>query len=126
MKPVVQNEAPKGPNQPTRRPQIEIPSSFVFGFPVSVNPFQFLQESTSAVSHSSVQIEGKLIDPRSTRLSRQQATRRFEDQETLGTFANEGILHTVPLVQDVQGTLTSRGIDQPIASKIPHKFFPHS
>ena len=98
MKPASENAAPRRPNQSTRCPQIEIPSSSVFGFLVSENQFQFLQESAFAVSQSLVQIEDKLIDPRSTRLSRLRAARRFEDQ---GTLSNKGISHTIPQMQDV-------------------------
>ena len=123
MKPANENVAPRRPQQPTQRPQTEIPSSSVFGFPMSENKFQFLQESTSAVSQSSIQIEDKLIDPRSTRLSRSQAARRFEDQET---FAKEGIFHIVPQVQDVQGILISGDFDQSVTSRIRSQFFPNS
>ena len=78
------------------------------------------------MSQSSVRIEDKLIDPRSTRLSRLQAARRFEDQETLKILSNEGILNTVPPVRDEQGILYSGGIDQPVSSRIQSIFFPHS
>ena len=75
------------------------------------------------MSQSSVQIEDRLIDPRSTRLSRLQAARRIEDQKTL---SNEGILHTVPLVRDEQGLLTNGDCVEPIAFANEPKFFPNS
>ena len=88
MKPAGQTKAPKRPTQPTHDPSAAIPSSSVFDFPVSEN-----QESRSAVSQSSRQDEDK--DPRSTRLSRQQAARGTEEQ---GPLYTEGILNTVPPV----------------------------
>ena len=75
MKPAVKNEAPREPQQPTQLPKTEIPSSSVYGFPVSSNQFQLLQESQPAVSTSPSQIQDRLIDPRKTRLARLQATR---------------------------------------------------
>ena len=126
MKPAVGSDVQRRPQQPTERPNTEIPSRSVFGFPVSENQFQTLQDSTLAVSQSLVQNEDKLVDPRTTRLSRQQAARRFEDQETLGIFVNEGNFHTVPLANDEQVILHSGGIDPPVTSRIRHSFFPHS
>ena len=126
MKLAVGNATPRRLNQPSQYPRIEIPLRSVFGFPVSENQFQFLQESTIAVSQSSVQIEDRLIDPRSTRLSRLQAARRFEDQETLENVSSEGILYTVELVNDEQGILHSGGVGQLVSSGIHRSFFPHS
>ena len=123
MKPAVQSKAPKRPTQPTHNPSSAIPSSSVFGFPVSVNQYQLLQDSRSAVSQSSRQNEDKLIDPRSTRLSRQQAARGTEEQ---GTLYTEGILNTVPPVNDAQGIFDSRDCVEPVASGNNHSFFPHS
>ena len=73
----------------------------MFGFLVSVNQFQSLEESTSPVSQSSVQIEDRLIDPRSTRLARQQAAKRDAEQGSLETLSSGGIFDTVSLVRDV-------------------------
>ena len=103
MKLAVGNEAPKGPNQPTQIPKKEIPSRSVYDFPVSVNPFQSLEESEPAVSTSQSQIQERLIDPRRTRLARQQAARRDVEQGTLGTLSSEGVFHTIPPVNDEQG-----------------------
>ena len=75
MKPVSKNEAPKRPQQPTQLPITEIPSSSAFGFPVSVNQFQTLQDSEPAVSTNQGQSEDRLINPRTTRLARQRAAR---------------------------------------------------
>ena len=93
---------------------------------MSENQFQFLQESASAVSQSTVQFEDRLIDPRSTRLSRLQAARRFEDQGTFGYLSSGGIFETAPPVRDAQGTLNSGDSVEPIASEISHSFFPYS
>ena len=123
MKPTSVNAAQGTPNKPTGRPSTEIPSSPVFGFPVSENQFQFLQESVLAVSQSQVEREDRLIDPRSTRLSRLQAARRIEDQETLG---NEGVFHTVPLLTDEQGIVTSEDGVELVSSGIQPTFFPFS
>ena len=41
-------------------------------------------------------------------------------------MSNEGIFQTVPPAQDVQGILTNGGVDQPVASGIRSRFFPHS
>ena len=117
------NVAPRRPNSPTRRPRAEIPSNSVFGFSVSENQFQSLQRSEPAESQSKVQGEDRLIDPRSTRFSRLQATRRTEDQETLG---NEGIFHAVPLFIDEQGIVTSGDCVEPVSSRLQPTFFPYS
>ena len=126
MRPVNKSDAQRRPNQPSQLPRTEIPSSSVYGFPVLVNPFQSLQELQLAVSTNQSQIQDRLIDPRKTRLARLQAARRDAEQETLETLSSERIFDTVPLVQDVQGTSTSEGIDQPVASGICSQFFPHS
>ena len=91
MKLVNENEVPRRPQQPTQLPSSEIPSRSVFGFPVSVNQFQFLEDSKSAVSTGQVQISDRLVDPRRTRLARLQAARREAEQGTSGNLANEGI-----------------------------------
>ena len=75
MKPAVKNNAQTRPKQPTQLPKIEIPSSSMYGFPVSDNQFQLLQDSQLAVSTGQVQIQDRLVDPRKTRLERQRATR---------------------------------------------------
>ena len=79
MKLAVGNKAPKGPNQPTQRPKTEIPSSSVYGFPVSDNQFQLLQDSQPSMSTNQSQSQDRLIDPRRTRLARQQAARRTDE-----------------------------------------------
>ena len=74
MKPASNNDAPKGPKQPSRHSQAEIPSSSVqFGFPVSVNQFQVLQTTELQPAGSTSQVQDRLIDPRTTRLARQRA-----------------------------------------------------
>ena len=76
MKPAVEHEAPKGPQQPIQFPRTQIPSSSVFGFPVLINQFQTLQDSKPAASTGQVQVSDRLVDPRRTRLARLQAARR--------------------------------------------------
>ena len=93
MKPAVQDKAPRGPKKPNQLPSSEISSSSVFGFPVSVNQFQILQESRSAEAQSPRPTEDRSIDLRRTRLLRPQAARGNEEQ---GTLFYEGILNTVP------------------------------
>ena len=98
----------------------------MYGFPVSIHPFQSLEESQLAVSTNRSQIQDRLIDPRTTRLARQQVARRDAEQGTLEYSLNKGIFDTVPIVQDVQGTLTSGGNNQPVTSGICQSFFPDS
>ena len=126
MKPAVQNEAPRRPNQPIQLPTSQIPSRSVFDFPVSVNPFQSLQELPPAMSTNPSEIQNRLIDPRKTRLARQQAARGSTRQGTLAYLSNEGIFHTVSPVQDVQGILINGDIDQPVSFGICPQFFPDS
>ena len=83
MKPTVGKIAQKRLNPSHRRPSGEIPASAVFGFPVSENQFNVLQSTEPVVSTNQVQGEERLIDPRSTRLSRQQAAIRTDDEETV-------------------------------------------
>ena len=65
-----------------------------FGFLVSTNQFNVLQESEPATSTSQVQGEDSLVNPRTTRLQRLQATRRAKDQ---GYLLNEGVFgDTIP------------------------------
>ena len=64
-----------------------------------------------------------MVDPRTTRLSRQQATKRFEDQ---GTSKNGGIVNTVPYLSDEQGILTSGYCIEPVSSGLQPTFFSHS
>ena len=90
MKPAAEGEAPRGPKTPTQLPRTEIPSSAVCNFPVSEK-----QDSRSAVSQSSRQDEDN--EPRSTRLSRQQAAKGTEEQ---GILCTEGIYDSVPPVKD--------------------------
>ena len=73
MKPAVGKVAQRRPQPSHRRPSGEIRTSAVYGFLVSKNQFKVLQSSESAVSQSQVQREDRLVDPRSTRLSRLQA-----------------------------------------------------
>ena len=122
MKPVSKNEAPRRPQQSTQHPRTEIPSVSVYGFPVSVNQFELLEESQPAVSTSSSQIPNRLVDPRTTRLARQRAARGITGQ---GTSSNEGIFDTVPLVRDAQGKLTNGDCVETLASTNEPKFFPH-
>ena len=75
MKPAVGSDTQRRPQQPIERPNTEIPSSLVYGIPVSVNQFQSLEDSEFAVSTGQVQISDRLIDPRKTRLARLQAAR---------------------------------------------------
>ena len=75
------------------------------------------------MSTSQTQREDNLVNARTTRL---QAVRRDAEQGTLETLSSEGVFDTVPLVQDVQGTLTSGGIDQSVSSGIHPQFFPDS
>ena len=123
MKPAVPSKAPKRPRQPTQVPSSEISSSSVFGFPVSENQFQLLQDSRSAESRRTEQVEERSKDLRSTRLSRQSAARETEEQ---GTSAAEGICYYVPPVKDAQGSLYYGDRVEPVASGSKHSFFPHS
>ena len=66
------------------------------------------------------------MDPRRTRLARQQAARREAGQGTIGNLSNEGIFHTVSQVNDEQGILYSRRVDQPVSSRICHSLFLNS
>ena len=59
-------------------------------------------------------------------MARQQATRRDAEQGTFGNLSNEEISDTVPIVQDMQGTLTSGDVDQPVSFGIRSQFFPNS
>ena len=72
------------------------------------------------------QIQGRLIDPKKTKLARQQAVRRTIEQGTLEILSSEGIFDAVPLVQNVQGTLSSGRFDQPVAFGSHPQFFPDS
>ena len=103
MKLDVKSDAQRRPKQPSQRPRTEIPSSSVYGFPVSVNQFQSLEDSEPAKSTSQCQIQDRLIDPRKTILTRQRAARRTIEQGTFENLANEGISQTVPPVNDGQG-----------------------
>ena len=98
----------------------------MYGFPVSVNQYQLLEDSRSAESTSSRQVQDRLIDPRTTRLARLQAARREPEQGTSGTVTNEGNFYIVPPVRDTQEILTSGDVDQPVVSGIRSQFFPHS
>ena len=120
MKPVSGNSAQRRPQSSHRRPSGEIPASAVFGFPVSENQFNILQYTEPAVSQSRVQREDGLIDPRTTRLSRLQAARRADDQETL---AIRGIFNTVPTFSDEQGIVTSGSRVDPVSSGLHPTFF---
>ena len=126
MKPVVKSDAQRRPKQPTQPPKTQIPSNAVYGFPVSVNQFQLLQDSKLTVSTNSSQIQDRLVDPRTTRLARQQAARRDAEQGTFRNLFSEGILYTVPPIRDAQGTYASGDVDQPVASGIRSQFFPNS
>ena len=72
------------------------------------------------------QIQDRLIDPRTTRLARQQAARRTDEQGTLETLSSGGIFDIVPPVGDAQGILNSGDCVEPVASRIRHSFFPNS
>ena len=123
MTPTSKTVARGSPSSSTCHLKKEIPSSSVFGFPVLKNQFQFLEESGPTVSQSQVQREERLIDPKSTRLSRLQAERRTEGQETLW---NEGILHIVPLLSDEQGIVSIGEMKQAVSSRNEPTFFTHS
>ena len=79
MKPTKETTAQRRPNPSTRRPKEEIPSNAMFGFLVSTNQFNVLQDSESAMSTNQVQGEDSLVNPRSTRLQRLQAVGRAEE-----------------------------------------------
>ena len=95
----------------------------MYGFPVLENQFNALQSTEPVVSQSQVQREDGLIDPRSTRLSRLQAAKRAEDQETL---ANGGSFNTVPLLNDEQGIVHTGEIVEPVSSGLQPAFLSHS
>ena len=126
MKPVVKSEAPKGLEQPPQFPRTQIPSNTVYGFPISSNQFQILEESQPAESTSSRQVQDRLTDLRTTRLARQRAAREIAEQGTLGNLTSEGNLYTVPPGNDAQGILTSGERMEPVASGFHRSFFPHS
>ena len=123
MKPVSGNSVQRRPQPSHQRLSGGIPINIVFGFLVSADQFRTLQESTPAVSQSSVQNEDRLIDPRSTRLSRLQAARRADDQET---SRNEGIFNTVPIFSDEQGIVNSGDCVEPVSYGLNPTFFSHS
>ena len=123
MKPARKNAAPRRSNQPTQLPKTEIPSSSVYGFLASINIFQSLQESEPAVSTNQSQSEDRLVNPRTTRLARQQVARGSVEQGTLGYLSDEGICHTVPQMRDEQGVFASGDCDQPVSSRIHNSFF---
>ena len=125
MKPASKNKAPKRLNQPSQRPRTEIPSRSVFGFPILVNQFQSLQESTYAVSTSQGQSEDRLINSRTTRLARQRAARRIAGQGTFGNVSNEGIFQTIPPGNDAQGIFDNGERMETVASTNKPKFFPN-
>ena len=75
------------------------------------------------MSQRSEQSENRSIDPRSTRLSRQQAARGTDEQ---GTLYTEGIFNTVSPVKDAQGNFDDGDCVEPVASGNSHSFFPHS
>ena len=85
MKSARGNAAQRRPNLSHRRPSGEIPASAVYGFPMLENQFNVLQSIEPGVSTSQVQGEERLIDPRSTRLSRQQAYQDSKLQSELMT-----------------------------------------
>ena len=126
MKSVFNSDAPKGSKQPPQVPRTQIPSNEVNGFPVSVNQYQILEDSRSAESTSSRQVQDSLTDPRTTRLARQRAARDKTEQGTLQTMTSEGICEIVPSVQDAQGIFDNRTVVEPVASEIRPKFFPYS
>ena len=126
MKPTVYSDAPKGSKQPSQFPRVQIPSNEVCGFPISVNQYQILQDSKSAESTSSRQLQDRLIDPRTTRLARQRAARDISEQGILETVISGGIFETVPPVRDAQGNFDSRNVVEPVASDIHPLFFPNS
>ena len=123
MKPVSNSDAPNGSKQPSQFPRVQIPSNEVYGFPVSVNQYQMLQDSRSAESTSSRQVQDRLTDPRTTRLARQRAAKRDAEQGTLGNLSNDGIFENVPPVGDVQGIFTNGENVEPVASGVRPKFF---
>ena len=115
MKSTSGNAAQRRPNPSTRRPSEEVPASAVFDFPVSENQFRLLQSIEPTMSTSRVQREERLIDPRSTRLSRLQAANITDDQ---GTLSNGGISRTVPLLNDEQGIVHSGDCVEPVSSRV--------
>ena len=72
------------------------------------------------MSTSRVQRGERLIDPRSTRLSRLQAANRTDDQEV---FSNGGIFNIVSLLNDEQGIVPSGDCVEPISSGTHPTFF---
>ena len=75
------------------------------------------------MSTSRVQREERLIDPRSTRLSRQQAATRTDDQ---GTLPNGGIFNTVLVFNDEQGIVNNGDCVEPVSYGLHSTFFSHS
>ena len=126
MKPVLHSDAPKGNRQPSQLPRTQISSRTVYGFPVSSNQYQLLEDSRSAESTSSKQVQDRLVDPRTTRLARQRAAREIAEQGTLKNLSSEGICSIVPPINDAQGIFDSGSCVKPVASEIHHSFFPDS
>ena len=123
MKSISGNAAQRRPNPPTRRPSEEIPTSAVFGFLVSESQFRVLQSTEPAVSTNRVQRKERLIDLRSTRLSRLQSANRTDDQETL---LNRGIFNTVAILNDEQGIVSGGDCVEPVSYEHHPTFFSHS
>ena len=84
------------------------------GFPISLNQFNVLQDSEYAMSQSQVQEEDRLIDPKSTRQQRFQASRRAEEQ---GILLSDGVLNTLPQYRDEQGILSTGEIEELVSSR---------
>ena len=122
MIPTSNSNAPKGFQQLSQFPKTELPSNELFGFPVSSNQFNVLQPDQTAGSQSQEQKEEGLVDPRSTRLSRQAANRA----EGQGTMADGKIPVTVSVLRDAQGIITSGSCVEPVASRNRQLFFPYS
>ena len=110
MKPALHSDAPKGNRQPSQYPRAQIPSNEVYGFPVSSNQYQLLEDSRSAESTSSKQVQDRLVDPRTTRLERLQAAKRDAGQGTYRNLLAEGIFETVPPGNYAQEFLTVENV----------------
>ena len=123
MKPASEGTVPKEPPQSNDSPTTEIPLCTIFGFPVSTNQFNELQESETAVSTSQRQVQERRNYPNKTRLTRLQAARRTDEQEMM---TNEGNTLSLKQINDEQEILENEGNGQPVSSDIRQLILPDS
>ena len=123
MKPASEGTVPKEPQQSNDSPTTEIPLCTIFGFPVSTNQFNELQESETAVSTSQRQVQERRNYPNKTRLTRLQAARRTDEQEMM---TNEGNTLSLKQINDEQEILENEGNGQPVSSDIRQLILPDS